>query len=663
MVGYRRLIIYLMLLLLAGVALRQTFNPLISGDGHEYLAMSESLLNHLSPDLQKTDYMDLLNNKQLPAQSHEIIKRLAWIGDDLPKGGAGYSKAESGKYYSYHFWLYSAINVPAMALCRIFDISPNNSFLITNLLCLLWASICALASRRYTDEQKLLILGYVWLCGSGFYLNWTSPEVFTLSLVVSGGIFFGDKKYFLSAFMLAVAAQQNPPIGIASLASLGFAIPYGWANRRNPRRLAGMLAKSAIVGVVLVLSPAFYYLNYGVPNLIVKSGGSSESVISVNRFVSFIFDLNQGAIVGMPGLFLGLLVAISYFVVKRKCAACPVGKILALLLLYVVLVVPCLSTLNFNSGSNQFARYALWTAVPLGFALVELYRVLPPSWRVATAGSFVGGQALLFLSLGSCFAGGSDVVLSGPAKWMLRHAPSHYSPDPEIFTERGLGRDGNLRLDTTYYFVWRGMVTRVLYNEHVGALWFPFCPQLAATHRGEAHVDGGWVYISPLHGQCLSPMPAGMHAVRRDLMSDVAPGLDNATFSRAWPACKLPSTTGSNAPDCVRRAVTGHDKSGVLTFGPYIRLPSGNYEMTIHYRAEGAKNPGAWDILAGKDVEVDRGQLVSTEGEIGIIKVKFVVPTNLDNQPYQFRTIFSGKGKLITMDAGLKLINSEHASR
>jgi hypothetical protein len=659
----KRLLILLVLILFSGIALHKTFNPVLSGDGIEYLGMSQSLLNHLSPDLRGKDYLELLHGKGLSAQNSLYVHRLGWVVGKQSGGRFGYFKAKSGRYYPLHFWIYSLANILGLAVCLLLNMDSSNSFLITNWLTVLLASICILNSKRYRGREKTLLLGFVILCGSSFYLNWTGPEVFTFSLLVIGGVFCGDKRYLLSALILAIAAQQNPPVGLACLVCVGFALPFAWENRKNFKLLSVILLKFMAVGLVLVLSPAFYYLNYGVTSLIVQSGQSSISVISLNRLMSFIFDFNQGVIVGMPGLFLGLLVAIAWFVVKRKFSVFPAGKFLALLLLYVVLVVPCLSTLNFNSGSNQFARYALWTAVPLGFALVELYRVLPVSWRIATAGSFVGAQILLFLSLGSCFAGGSYLVLSGHAKWMLRHAPSHYSPDPEIFAERGLGRDGTLRPDTTYYYVWRGMVTRVLYNERVGVLWFPSCPQLAATHRGEAHVDGGWVYVSPLHGQCMSAMPAGMHAVRRGLMSDVAPALDNATFSKTWPACQLPSTTGDNASDCIRRAVMGHDKPGYLTFGPNIPLPSGSYEMTIHYGAEGAENPGTWDILAGTDIRVDKGQLASTNGETGIIQIKFAVPTNLDNQPYQFRTFFSGKGQLITKNVGLKLINSGHASR
>ncbi|OOG54169.1 hypothetical protein B0E47_13480 [Rhodanobacter sp. B05] len=656
---YKRLAVLLVLILISGMVLQKVSNPVLSGDGIEYLGMSQSLLNHLSPDLRRQDYLDLLNGQGLSAQNSQFVRRLGWTAGDQSQGRFGYFETKSGKYYPLHFWIYSLANVAGLAICLLFKMDSSNSFLITNFIVLLLAITCIIRSKRYHADEKSLLLILAVLCGSSFYLNWTGPEVFTLSLLTMGGVFFGDRRYLLSALVLAVAAQQNPPVGFACLACMGFALPFAWANRKDFALLSMMALKALVIGFILVLSPAFYYLNYGVTSLIVQSGQSARAYISLNRLISFIFDLNQGAIVGMPGLFLGLLVAVSYFAVKGKYAAFPVRKILALLLLYAVLVVPCLSTLNFNSGSNQFARYALWTAVPLGFALVELYRLLPVRWRVATTGSLVGAQVWLFLSLGSCFVGGGYLELSAYAKWMLRHVPSHYSPDPEIFSERGLGRDGNLRSDNTYYYVSRGHVMRVLYNERAGALWFPSCPQLAATHRGEAHVDRGWVYISPLHGQCASAMAAGMHAVRRDLTGDVAPALENATFSKIWPACKLPSTTGSDAVSCTRQAVVGHDKAGYLTFGPYIHLPAGGYEMTIHYLSQGADNSGAWDILAGTNVEIDKGDFVSTDEKQGTVRKVFTVPGNMDNQFYQFRTFFNGEGKLTTVDVGLKMIQPD----
>src|SRR5665647_1087429 len=70
-------------------------DPIITGDGHEYLGMTASFFNHLSPDLQEKD-IELRN----------YVENENGINFTSDYNYNGYYKSISGSYYSWHFWIY-----------------------------------------------------------------------------------------------------------------------------------------------------------------------------------------------------------------------------------------------------------------------------------------------------------------------------------------------------------------------------------------------------------------------------------------------------------------------------------------------------------------------------------------------------------------------------
>ncbi|WP_139381608.1 hypothetical protein [Pseudoxanthomonas indica] len=76
---------------------------------------------------------------------------------------------------------------------------------------------------------------------------------------------------------------------------------------------------------------------------------------------------------------------------------------------------------------------------------------------------------------------------------------------------------------------------------------------------------------------------------------------------RRWRGCDLPTQIGTAEPDCEigKRAP---DLQGFLSFGPYVRLPAGNYRARVRYESEEAVGVpvGRWDVAVtvGQDLQV-----------------------------------------------------------
>ena len=91
--------------------------------------------------------------------------------------GFGYYKARNGASYSYHFIIYSALNVPGLALTKVLHISPYVSFIITNGLIVLCTIVFILKYEKLNWLGRLALLATYVFCGTSFYLTWPAPKL------------------------------------------------------------------------------------------------------------------------------------------------------------------------------------------------------------------------------------------------------------------------------------------------------------------------------------------------------------------------------------------------------------------------------------------------------------------------------------------------------
>jgi len=139
--------------------------PSLIGDGAEYLGMTISFFNHLTPDFRAEDI----------EMREEIGQK---NGIDFPDTlvNHGYVSSSNGEWYPFHFWGYSLINLPVFIILNKFGFNELRTFQITNsiiLLIALW--FIALFSKFENEFQKGLFLAFCALSPALLYIKWSSP--------------------------------------------------------------------------------------------------------------------------------------------------------------------------------------------------------------------------------------------------------------------------------------------------------------------------------------------------------------------------------------------------------------------------------------------------------------------------------------------------------
>lgn len=378
--------------------------PRISGDGTEYVTMTESWIHHFSPEARPSDFASTAS--ALPFQK----------GLNVAKG---YYRAPNGVFYSYHFSFYSLLCVPAALFFLVNHGTIVGAFLATDtiLLSLAVASILflsALATRQKIVFTTLLLVSPVW-----WYLHGTAVEISSLSFVVLALSALSCKRYPLAAFLAALASLQNPPLLVLVLYIVALS-----TSTKHRKTIAQTLAAS----LISLLPFAFYEHYFGVPSLIKALGMASFDFVSWQRIASAFFDLNQGFLPYVPGIVLMTFYSVASACYHRKwdivlLFACVLG-VLAL----------CATTFNWNSGAFGLMRYLLWTYPLLIWIVVQ-------SFQFHSRGSQLALAATLLCQLCVVRIGYGDYLHFTPlSKWVQAKYPN-YPLEAEIWKERTAHED------------------------------------------------------------------------------------------------------------------------------------------------------------------------------------------------------------------------------
>lgn len=115
-------------------------------------------------------------------------------------------------------------------------------------------------------------------------------------------------------------------------------------------------------------------------------------------------------------------------------------------------------------------------------------------------------------------------------------------------------------------------------------------------------------------------------------------------------AAELPSLTGK-AEGTARVADQGQDKAGFLSYGPYLSLPAGRYEVRLRYLSEGTGH--RWDVVKGGARErLAGGPLPATSDAVDTISVVLDLPEGAAD--LEVRTVFSGTGRMELYDLEIR---------
>lgn len=375
----------------------------VTGDAHEYLEVAQAWFDHASPDVRAED----IARVQAILAPHHYFVRDPHIG---------FFQARNGRWYCWHFWLYSLYTLPFKAALYWLGADEFHAFKCGNLLLFLLACYAALFHSAVALAKRWMWLGLSAISPVIWYLNWTHTETFCWSFVVLSLVALSHRRYALAASGAAIAAMQNPP-----LLFLAFYMVVAAARERQWR--AAFNSGACATGGLL--PSLFYAMHFGYPNLIVHAGYSGLRFISWSRFWSFCFDLNQGLLPYMPGLLFLVAGAGVYAIRYRDRQA----GILSILLIIIILTAAM--TRDWISAMCGLIRYAVWMLPIFGWLIVETLPDTPTLRRgVALA---VAMQGLILLSSDGRW---DTLTVKWPARLVWNYAPAQYNPQYIIFAQR-----------------------------------------------------------------------------------------------------------------------------------------------------------------------------------------------------------------------------------
>ena len=385
--------------------------PTAHGDSDEYLLTIEAFANHGTPDIRPADLASLLS----------LTRSQVFEGHFGPLSDA-VRQAPTGRWYTYHFWLYPLVATPARVALALVRLNPLAAAQITNALLLAAAAWFALLApwldRRVAGWWSLLTLigPPAWFC------VWPHPEVFSFALVTSSLVLASGRRYLPAAFAAALAATQNPPLVAVAGALAALSVRTG--HRAWSRRAALALAALAPA----FLPPVFYLWTFGRPSLVLGESADLRHV-SVAKAMSLMFDLNTGLLPYWPGAVLLALAALATSWRRPRPFPHPAACFAA----FGLGALGASAGVLWNFGTSGPSRYAVW---------LSPFLLLPAAQWAVRRRAAVALTAALALDAAVVFSrlprwGEDDEHrLSYAAAFVLSRWPALYSPHPDIFRAR-----------------------------------------------------------------------------------------------------------------------------------------------------------------------------------------------------------------------------------
>ncbi|HZV64623.1 MAG TPA: hypothetical protein VFG03_06920 [Telluria sp.] len=465
-----------------------------NGDFIEYAMMTVALASHASPDIRLADIeaaKPLLPNFAGPLAELEQGMR---ENRDVPK--SGFYRGRQRAVYAIHFFAYPALAALPFRLLQALGGPPFKCFQLVNLALVF---VLGLAMYRLFGSGRKAMLGVAFflLCGGGLYLDWSSPECLSAAALLAALILYVRAAPVAGGVLAGLASLQNPPIVLFCAFAPLLRCCVEWKREAGlgaamkaalePRYLLGIGAAAGLFAFPVL----FNLWHFGVPNIIATVSTSVE-LVSLNRLHSFFFDLNQGMIVGVPGL----LAALGLWGWQRQPGS---SRLHALALggaaaaFAIALALPALAAQNWNSLAVGMMRYAFWGAMP--FLFVFLWRLhLSARWPAAVVAGVLAvqaGCALYALQY-------HTLEFSPLARYTLAHAPGWYNPDAEIFHERLEHRERYFEPERIYAYAVDGVTVKTLYNLRNPEAEARLCGPGRALAPDNAVVDGDqqWRYIN-----------------------------------------------------------------------------------------------------------------------------------------------------------------------
>lgn len=351
-----------------------------------------------------------------------------------------YIKGTDGNRYPVHFVLYSLLAVPTRLVLHIFSINELQSLRLTNVLILFTALFIILKYLVVNSYKRSILLIATLLSPIMYFLSWPGPDIFYLSILLISIFCFFQKKYFLSAFLSAIASLHSQPLTTLVVLQTIYAVAnYIKINNitlNNLKKHLEVGLKVALI-ILVVLLPIFYNLIYfGTWSLwpYFKDGwttlnGFGLQNLSPRKLYEQFFDLNIGIFFYTP-----ILIASGIYFIKRFYKKYDVA-FLTIAFLITAFFYQTNPAWHYGMSGYGPTRHALFL-IPL-FIVYFVFLMQKSIKHYILLGLIILTQIPIMLMNGYVSPNITNSFNNTPiAQFVLNNWPFLYNPTPEIFVDR-----------------------------------------------------------------------------------------------------------------------------------------------------------------------------------------------------------------------------------
>lgn len=468
--------------------------PYQSGDGQEYMLMTQAFQNHLSPNVTTEDI------KKATAEY-----RCRFSSEDI-SDFRGFFESYDGKSYSYHFWLYSLFVLPFKLIIKFFQGNQLGAFYFCNVTMFLSALLYGYFKLRGEEYKQLIWLLLIGINPILFYITWTHAEVFTYSLTCISLIMFYKRNYKSAIFTVSVAAMQNQPIVfLGGLYFIDYCVDYFTVEKnkfkiRFTSEKVKLFIKPALITacsfIPFFIPLFFYYINYGTISLIASK--SSQFALDWKKISSLFFDLNYGMMIYIPIALILFFVLFFYNFFVNWYRSLLYG----IILFFITFI--CSLQRNWNPGIAGINRYSVWIVPILFYFILFEFNFKKESLKrklygLLTVSTIVTG--LLVMKDGFFVCNQGYLEYTPISRWVMENFPQLYNPQEEIFYERYVGAEGLMERDKDFYpsIISKGNFIKKIYlkNAQIEALKQLIAPECWDFVEKKLKLqEESWYYIN-----------------------------------------------------------------------------------------------------------------------------------------------------------------------
>lgn len=346
---------------------------------------------------------------------------------------------ESNVRYGWYTPIYSILSVPVFIFCKIFNFDMLYFPSITNVVMIFIASMFILFILQISIFKKIMLILLLLYSPIINYYRWASSEVYIYSMVSIALVYFFNKNYKTSIFLISLTACSQPTLfAVAG----GFFIIYILSIYDKNMGLYKNIIynKENIVKGILSFFPIIFLLLYvhmatGKWQLSTVADTQTQiGMITLRYFYDYLFNLDFGLFPYIPLFLITSFIIFIKSVIIRKYDA-------IIFFMSILLFMFGYSLINhINCGYTQIHRYTAFTIPFIIFYVLFYFDVLTLNRKKYIYVSLILLSFVIFVIYSK--KTNDYVYFSWQTKLILDNYPSLYNPQPSTFNSKVNHIDG-----------------------------------------------------------------------------------------------------------------------------------------------------------------------------------------------------------------------------